>query len=269
MQTDDSSSDGKVLAPKFSTEGWSPEPHPEIRSLWLEETGPSGYGLREHVNKITNIAQHRHKRRPNLTALSDYCEKKHGMKLRAAAGANDVETVIEVLTESLLNPSTADSKGRTALHIACSRGHVETVKVLLQYGADTECRDSVGNTPLHLAACTSNIPIITLLLKAGANVEVLDRRGCSPLHLAQSRLRVLSLDNDLSAFSIYNQIQHVVTMMSEYLRVTGLTSEEEELNSICSKLEATSTKETVDEVNDLLTRFTSLTLQKSEGLRPS
>ena len=54
-------------------------------------------------------------------------------------------------------------------------------------------------------------------------------------------------------------------MMREYLHVRGGHDVDiDSLNELCSKLAVTSTKEEVDIVNDLLTNFTSLTIQKDD-----
>ena len=56
-----------------------------------------------------------------------------------------------------LDVSAADEKGRTALHFASAKGHLEMVERLIREGADVNRLDHVGNTPLHLAACTNKV----------------------------------------------------------------------------------------------------------------
>jgi len=51
----------------------------------------------------------------------------------------------------------------TALHLACSFGHVEATKVLLKMGFDPSARDVNGFTVIHHAVCGGNYSIIEML----------------------------------------------------------------------------------------------------------
>ena len=87
-------------------------------------------------------------------------------RFREAANNNNCE-MVERLIEEGVSVSSADSKKRTALHFAASKGDVATVRVLLNHGANSNAKDVNGNTPLHLAACASNIKIVTMLAEHG------------------------------------------------------------------------------------------------------
>eukprot|EP00747_Dinoflagellata_sp_TGD_P163411 gnl/TRDRNA2_/TRDRNA2_182055_c0_seq1.p1 gnl/TRDRNA2_/TRDRNA2_182055_c0~~gnl/TRDRNA2_/TRDRNA2_182055_c0_seq1.p1 ORF type:complete len:252 (+),score=79.99 gnl/TRDRNA2_/TRDRNA2_182055_c0_seq1:69-824(+) len=52
---------------------------------------------------------------------------------------------------------------RTALHAAAINGHVETVKLLLSFGADKDAQDTYGKTALDLAKEMEFDDVITLL----------------------------------------------------------------------------------------------------------
>ncbi|MBX3168144.1 MAG: ankyrin repeat domain-containing protein [Candidatus Eremiobacteraeota bacterium] len=54
-----------------------------------------------------------------------------------------------------------------ALRYACSRGHVETVRALLEFGADPNLTHA-GQTPLMLACRQGSLVIVEMLLAAGA-----------------------------------------------------------------------------------------------------
>ncbi|WCR53196.1 MAG: Actin-binding protein [Wolbachia endosymbiont of Ctenocephalides orientis wCori] len=45
-----------------------------------------------------------------------------------------------------------DKYGRTPLHLAALRGHLDVVKSLIEKGADAKAEDKHGHTPIHLAA---------------------------------------------------------------------------------------------------------------------
>ncbi|XP_035166475.1 ankyrin repeat domain-containing protein 54 [Oxyura jamaicensis] len=188
-------------------------------------------------------------------------KESHALKrLREAANGNDLDTVQQLLEDGA-DPCAADDKGRTALHFASCNGNDHIVQLLLDHGADPNQRDGLGNTPLHLAACTNHVPVITTLLRGGARVDALDRAGRTPLHLAKSKLNILQEGLSHSLEAVRLEVKQIIQMLREYLDRLGRHEQKEQLDDLCSKLQMTSTKEQVDEVTDLLTSFTSLSLQ--------
>ncbi|XP_041005098.1 potassium channel AKT1-like [Juglans microcarpa x Juglans regia] len=70
-----------------------------------------------------------------------------------------------------LDPNESDNNGRTALHIAASKGSENCVLLLLDYGADPNSRDSDGNVPLWEAVLAGHESAIKVLLDSGANLQ--------------------------------------------------------------------------------------------------
>ncbi len=64
--------------------------------------------------------------------------------------------------------ATEESSGRTALAWAVATKAIETVKKLIEAGADLETIDKWGNTPLMIAKSTGSEEIVKLLTDAGA-----------------------------------------------------------------------------------------------------
>ena len=62
----------------------------------------------------------------------------------------------------------------------------ETVKLLINHGADVTAQDETLRTPLHLAAFSGSTKIVLLLIEHGADVSARDRRKKTPLHFASS-----------------------------------------------------------------------------------
>lgn len=86
-----------------------------------------------------------------------------------------------------LSINTVDARGRTALSWAAQRGMVETVKTLLQHGADPNICSLQGHSPLHYAAEAQNPGCLQPLLDYGAEVDQCDVDGQRALHYARHR----------------------------------------------------------------------------------
>jgi hypothetical protein len=78
-----------------------------------------------------------------------------------------------------------NSKGLTALHLACEKGP-DCVDLLLEAGAKVDVQDNTENkhTPLHYAAASNNDKAIESLLKHKADVNVVNGAGDTPAHVA-------------------------------------------------------------------------------------
>ena len=80
----------------------------------------------------------------------------------------------------------------TPLIIAAHNGHLNSVKILLGYGADIEARGTLntedevieGCTPLWAAADTGHLDVVKLLIKRKADVDGRASKGSTPLRVA-------------------------------------------------------------------------------------
>ena len=63
---------------------------------------------------------------------------------------------------------------------------VETVRMLIEHGADVTIQDKAHSTPLHLASSKGSTETVRLLLQHGADVATQDENNRTPLHLASS-----------------------------------------------------------------------------------
>jgi ankyrin repeat protein len=81
--------------------------------------------------------------------------------------------------------------GGTVLHWAASKGHEDMVAWLLSQGAQADTRDSVGITPLMYASRGGYVGVVRMLLKhmEGKGVEMTDLQGWTALHHAATRCK--------------------------------------------------------------------------------
>ena len=67
----------------------------------------------------------------------------------------DFEVIQELLETPEIDVNTTDDQGWTPFHAACSNGHVEVVKLMLENsfkkGIDVKAADQNGNTPIQTA----------------------------------------------------------------------------------------------------------------------
>ncbi|KAK7352736.1 hypothetical protein VNO80_18164 [Phaseolus coccineus] len=84
-----------------------------------------------------------------------------------AAIRNDY-ILLESLLKKGLDPNEGDKKGKTALHIAASKGSEQCVSLLLEYGADPNSKDYNGIVPLLEARKGDHKSVIKLLREKGA-----------------------------------------------------------------------------------------------------
>ena len=103
----------------------------------------------------------------------------------------EVKDLINVNRQLNINwrhPNRKDNSEWTLLHMACDRGHLQLVQVLLAHPAiDVNLRSFSGSTPLLFACVNGQIEVVKLLLRDGrAKINVPDSQGRTPLWHATS-----------------------------------------------------------------------------------
>ncbi|KAJ4864350.1 ankyrin repeats (3 copies) domain-containing protein [Trichoderma breve] len=128
--------------------------HIETVRLLLNKGADPGYILEGHLGQET--------------ALDGAAEGGHGAVMRLLLDSGATLGDKDDLREAL---DSAAKYGRIPLLSAARRGHEETVKFLLECGADPNAHDADGTTPLAQAAEKGHAEIVRLLLESGAKLE--------------------------------------------------------------------------------------------------
>lgn len=88
-----------------------------------------------------------------------------------ASAAGDTEKVLSLLQNGHEANEVFPIVGTTPLMLAAAYGHDETIRTLLDAGADVNAADFTGWTVLHAAAYNGDPNIVMLLLRHGAIKE--------------------------------------------------------------------------------------------------
>lgn len=113
-------------------------------------------------------------------------EKGAFLSIFEASSLGRVDLVLEYLKQdqSLVNMFSSD--GFTPLHLASFFGQDETVRILLDHGADPNItsKNEQNVTPLHSSVAADNFNITEMLVNSGVEVNRTQKGGFTPLHEA-------------------------------------------------------------------------------------
>jgi ankyrin repeat protein len=147
--------------------------------------------------------------------ISNIVELNKMATLMYALENGDVKTVEELLEYSPYIPI-IDNTSMTPLQLAAYYGPKETVRVLLDAGADVnikyikrqpELGSLVGWTALMFAASNGQIEIVEILLESGADVHAADRKGYTSLVYAAESGHIEVVEILLQAGAYVNAAQ--------------------------------------------------------------
>jgi len=93
---------------------------------------------------------------------------------------------VKCLLEHGANVNLEDSDRKTALHHAASSGQSDVMKELLDNKAEVNARDNTWKTPLHYAADNGHLTAVKTCLSYGADVNKVDKSNRTALYKAAS-----------------------------------------------------------------------------------
>ncbi|XP_058637633.1 uveal autoantigen with coiled-coil domains and ankyrin repeats protein isoform X3 [Onychostoma macrolepis] len=107
---------------------------------------------------------------------------KYDDRLMKAVERREVDKVAAVLGKKGIIPTKLDVEGRSAFHLAASRGHLDCLNLILNHGVDVTAKDATGKNALHLAARNAQSLCVQKLLQHNCPVGNVDLQGRTALH---------------------------------------------------------------------------------------
>ncbi|XP_054626971.1 uveal autoantigen with coiled-coil domains and ankyrin repeats isoform X2 [Dunckerocampus dactyliophorus] len=123
------------------------------------------YRLKKHEVNITN---------------TDW--NKYDDRLMKAVERGELDKVAAVLSKKGIIPTKLDVEGRSAFHLAATRGHLDCLNLILSHSADVTATDATGKNALHLAARNGHSLCVQKLLQHNCPVGNVDLQGRTALH---------------------------------------------------------------------------------------
>ena len=109
-----------------------------------------------------------------------------GADLNAATIRGD-RAAVEKLLQAGVSADYSDTahNGAYPLHRCAWRGFPEIAALLLQHGANADCRNTMGATPLMNTAITNQPAVTKVLLEGGADRSIKNNEGKTALDIAK------------------------------------------------------------------------------------
>ncbi|KAE8297542.1 Uveal autoantigen with coiled-coil domains and ankyrin repeats protein [Larimichthys crocea] len=123
------------------------------------------YRLKKHEVTITN---------------TDW--NKYDDRLMKAVERGEVDKVSAVLSKKGIIPTKLDVEGRSAFHLAATRGHLDCLNAILGHNVDVTATDATGKNALHLSSRNGHSLCVQKLLQHNCPVGNVDLQGRTALH---------------------------------------------------------------------------------------
>ncbi|XP_065808829.1 uveal autoantigen with coiled-coil domains and ankyrin repeats protein isoform X4 [Labrus bergylta] len=107
---------------------------------------------------------------------------KYDDRLMKAVERSEVDKVAAVLSKKGIIPTKLDVEGRSAFHLAATRGHLECLNLILGHSVDITGTDATGKNALHLACRNGHSLCVQKLLQHNCPVGNVDLQGRTALH---------------------------------------------------------------------------------------
>lgn len=144
-----------------------------------------------------------------------------GAPLHIAAGCGH-DNVVEVLLNNEAKINVKDNKNRTPLELAVAHGHLQVVKMLLQYKkVDMNAKSNDDWTILHIASQNNNLKMVKYLVDKGSDINAKNASGSKPVHIAAREGCKDTVEFFLSKGSSINDLGTANQTMLHYAAMKG------------------------------------------------
>ncbi|XP_058796730.1 BRCA1-associated RING domain protein 1-like isoform X2 [Phymastichus coffea] len=147
---------------------------------------PSEVSIDDCNQSLKSKTSHRSRISENIPKNINKKNSKGETALHVACCYNQIERVKKLL-EAGANPNTKDHAGWTPLQEAVSYEYVEVCKLLLNADAQPNMYGCDNRTALHEAAIADNVELVSLLIQSNADNNVFDRVGKKPINYCKSK----------------------------------------------------------------------------------
>jgi len=94
---------------------------------------------------------------------------------------------LKIILDCGADVNLVDNNGWTALHHAAEKGDMNAANILIESKANVNAFSNARKTPLHLAAFANKTDMVKLLIANGADIEFSSEDKCTPLHYAAKK----------------------------------------------------------------------------------
>ncbi|KAG2701413.1 hypothetical protein I3843_06G039900 [Carya illinoinensis] len=105
--------------------------------------------------------------------------------IHAFAREGEVDNLLKCI-EGGISVNLRDGEGRTPLHWAVDRGHLNITELLIKSNADVNAKDDDGQTPLHYAVTCEREGLVKFLVEQNAKTDFKDNDGNTPADLCEA-----------------------------------------------------------------------------------
>jgi ankyrin repeat protein len=91
--------------------------------------------------------------------------------LNDAIRAEDVARLSKIVTNENFNLNYIDKNGQSPLHMCCTIGNLEIIKILVDNGASIHLINRNGWYPIHLASYHGFVDVVLYLIEASMSLD--------------------------------------------------------------------------------------------------